>query len=556
MTAVNDPPVAVNDSYTATEDVVLTVATPGVLANDTDIDSSTLTAVVVTGPAHGTLTLAATGGFTYAPAANFNGNDSFTYRANDGALNSNVATVAIAVTAVNDAPVAVNDSATTPEDTTATISVLANDTDVDGDTLSVTAVSVPLHGGTAINPDGTVAYTPSSNYNGADTFTYTISDGHGGTATGTVSVTVTPVNDAPVAAPDTATTAEDTAVTIAVLANDLDIDGDPLTVTAVGAPAHGSAVVDAGGTVTYTPAANYNGVDTLTYTVSDGRGGLATGTVTITITAVNDAPSAVSDSYSTNEDEPLTIAAPRCWTNDTDVDSPALTATVVSTTAHGTLLLNADGSFTYTPVTPVANFNGSDSFTYKANDGTIDSAVASVTITVNGVNDAPAAIPDAYAATEDQPLVIVAPGVLANDTDVDSGALTAVQVTGPANGTLTLNANGSFTYTPAANFNGTDSFTYKANDGTTDSSPATVTITVAAVNDVPVAVNDNYAMNEDGMLGIVAPGVLANDNDVEGSPLSAVVGGRSGARRADLQCRRQFQLRAERQFQRRRQLHI
>ena len=210
-------------------------------------------------------------------------------------------------------------------------------------------------------------------------------------------------------------------VTIAVLANDRDVDGDPLAVTAV-RYWRTAAVVNADGTVTYTPAPNYNGVDTLTYTVSDGRGGLSTGAVTITITAVNDGPNAVSDSYSTNEDAPLTVAAPGVLANDTDVDSPALTVSVVSTTTHGIVFLNA----TALPCTPVANFNGTDSFTYKANDGTIDSTVASVTITVNGVNDAPAAIADAYAATEDQPLIVGAPGVLANDTDVDGALSTAV----------------------------------------------------------------------------------------------------------------------------------
>src|SRR6185503_14254498 len=164
--------------------------------------------------------------------------------------------------------------------------------------------------------------------------------------------------------------------------------------------------------------------------------------------------------------------------------------------------------------TPAANVNGRESFTYKVTDGTAESSVATVTLTIHAVNDAPLALADHYLATEDQPLVIGAPGVLVNDTSVDLGTLTAVLVSGPANGTVTLQADGSFTYTPAANFNGSDSFTYTASDGSTESDAATVAITVAAINDVPVAVDDSYGTNEDGTLTIAAPGVLGNDADV------------------------------------------
>ena len=263
------------------------------------------------------------------------------------------------MTAVNDAPLPADDAATTAEDTPVSIAVLGNDTDVDGDSLSVTAVSVPAHGSAAINPDGTIRYAPTANYDGPDTFTYTMSDGHGGTASATVTVTVTAVNDAPIAIDDTATTAEDTPVTIAVRANDSDVDGDPLSVSAVGLPPHGSAAINPDGTITYSPAANYNGPDTFTYTISDGHGGTASATVIVTVTAVDDAPAAANDSYSINEDGVLALVAPGVLVNDTDADGHALTAVLVSGPAHGTVAFNANGSFTYTPT---ANFNGNDSF--------------------------------------------------------------------------------------------------------------------------------------------------------------------------------------------------
>jgi VCBS repeat-containing protein len=197
----------------------------------------------------------------------------------------------------------------------------------------------------------------------------------------------------------------------------------------------------------------------------------------------NQAPMAVNDAYSTAEDTTLTVApALGVLRNDTDADGNPLTAALVTDPAHGTLTLNPDGSFTYTPD---ANFNGTDSFTYRASDGSLTSNLATVTITVNAVNDGPTAANDAYSTNEDTPLTVPAPGVLGNDTDPDGNPLTAWLGSGTSHGTLTLNANGAFAYTPDANFNGTDTFTYRANDGALDSSPVTVTITVTAVNDAP-----------------------------------------------------------------------
>src|SRR4029453_2073764 len=168
--------------------------------------------------------------------------------------------------------------------------------------------------------------------------------------------------------------------------------------------------------------------------------------------------------------------------NDTDPDGNPLTAVVVTGPGHGSLTFNPDGAFTYTPA---ANFNGSDSFSYRASDGTAQSDPATVTITVSASNDAPTATDDAYSTGEDTVLTVNAPGVLANDSDADGNQLSAVLGSGPSHGTLTLNPDGSFLYTPTADYNGPDSFTYRASDGTAISNPATVTFTVTAVNDAP-----------------------------------------------------------------------
>ncbi len=329
-------------------------------------------------------------------------------------------------------------------------------------------------------------------------------------------------NAAPVANNDSYSTNEDTDLNVAVGSGVLGNDtGTNLTAVLVSGPAHGTLTLNSNGSFTYTPASNYNGSDSFTYKANNGTLDSDTATVSLTITAVNDAPVAVNNSYSTNEDTALTVNAPGVLGNDTDVEGSSPTASVVDNPAHGTLTLNANGSFTYTPTT---NYNGSDSFTYKINDGTLDSNTATVSITVNPVNDAPGAVGDSYSTNEDTALTINAPGVRANDTDVDGDTLTAALVSGPSHGTLTLNSNGSFTYTPTTNYNGSDSFTYEVNDGTVDSNTATVSLTVTAVNDAPVAGNNSYTTAEEQALNVsAASGVLGNDSDVDGDSLTAVL---------------------------------
>ncbi len=403
-------------------------------------------------------------------------------------VNSGNVSVLVNSTVTNRAPAAVDDAYSTAEDTALTVAapgVLGNDTDPDGDSLSAVLGSGPAHGSLTLNPNGSFTYTPAANYNGPDSFTYHASDGTLTSNLATVTITVTAVNDAPTAAADAYSTAEDTALTVAtpgVLGNDTDPDGDPLSAWVGAGPSHGTLTLDADGSFVYTPDANYNGPDSFTYRASDGSLESNLATVTITVTAVNDAPTAANDAYSTAEDTALTVAAPGVLGNDTDPDGDSLHTVTETGPSHGTLTLNADGSFVYTPA---ANYNGPDSFAYRASDGTFTSNLATVTITVTPVNDAPTAADDAYSTAEDTALTVAAPGVLGNDTDPDNPTLTAVLDSGPSNGTLTLHTDGSFAYTPAANYNGPDSFTYHASDGTLTSNLATVAITVTAVNDAP-----------------------------------------------------------------------
>ncbi len=491
VAGTNDAPSAVNDGYSTTESTQLTVAAAdGVLKNDTDGDGDALTAVLTSTAASGTLALAANGSFIYTPTAGFSGNDSFKYRASDGTAQSNEATVAITVTAANHAPAAVADSYSTDEDTPLAVAaangVLANDTDADSNPLTAVLVTNVAHGTLALAANGSFTYTPTASFNGTDSFTYRASDGSAQSGAATVTITVRAGNDPPVAAPDSYSTAEDTALTVSaatgVLANDTDPNSDPLTAALVTNATSGTVTLSANGSFTYTPNAGFNGTDSFTYRASDAAGPSGAATVTITITAVNDTPVATADAYTTNEDAPLSVPAPGVLANDTDPDGNALTATLVGNATSGSVVLNANGSFTYTPN---AGFNGADSFTYTASDAAGPSAAATVTITVTPGNDPPVATADAYTTNEDTPLAVPARGVLANDTDPDGDTLTAALVGNATSGSVTLNADGSFSYTPALNFNGTATFTYQARDGAESSATTTVTITVTPVNDLP-----------------------------------------------------------------------
>ena len=317
------------------------------------------------------------GTLKYTPDADYNGTDSFTYTVSDGQGGTDTATVTVTVNPENDPPVAVDDTPSTDEDTSVDINVLANDTDLDGDTLTVDSFTQPGNGTVTENTDGTLKYTPDADYNGTDSFTYTVSDGQGGTDTATVTVTVNPENDPPVAVDDTPSTDEDTSVDINVLANDTDLDGDTLTVDSFTQPGNGTVTENTDGTLKYTPDADYNGTDSFTYTVSDGQGGTDTATVTVTVNPENDPPVAVDDTPSTDEDTSVDI---NVLANDTDLDGDTLTVDSFTQPGNGTVTENTDGTLKYTPD---ADYNGTDSFTYTVSDGQGGTDTATVTVTVN-----------------------------------------------------------------------------------------------------------------------------------------------------------------------------
>jgi hypothetical protein len=340
----------------------------------------------------------------------------------------------------------------------------------------------------------------------------------------TVAYALVPANNPPVAAGDSYSGAQDTPLTIAapgVLANDSDADGDSLTAVLVTAPAHGALLLDANGGFTYTPAAGFSGSDGFTYKVTDGDDESAVASVTLTIAPASHTPSGVADSYPAVEDILLTVAIPGVLANDSDPDGRPLTAVLVSGPLHGQLTkFAANGSFKYKPS---PDYNGPDSFVYRAVAGGVQSADTTVAFTVDPVNDAPVARDDIYLNDQQHTLNVAAPGVLANDSDVDGDALTAVLVLKPVHGKVTFRADGSFTYTSNSTFDGSDSFTYKASDGVKKSAAATVTITGHTSQPGFVAQPDAYTVSAGATLTVAAPGVLANDHDPSGASLVTVL---------------------------------
>jgi hypothetical protein len=513
---VNDPPIARNDLVTTNEDTALVIA---VLGNDEDIDGDALAVASMTTPANGTAVLNPDRTVTYTPNLNFKGGDSFVYTVSDAAGATATATVFVTINSVNDPPTAVNDTATTNEDTALNFSVAGNDTDPDGDNLVVVAVTQGAKGSVVINNSPSllgkyVIYTPNANANGSDSFTYTISDrtgGGGATATGTVFMTVTPVNDIPKANADSATTSEDTPVTLDPRVNDTDVDGDPLTITFASNPNRGSTVINADGTVTYTPDPNLNGSDSFLYTISDGKGGTWSATVSMTITPVNDPPVANNDIPSVQEDTPVTI---NVLSNDSDIDGDTLTVTLLTQPTHGTAVLNPDKTVTYTPE---LNYSGgTDTFTYSVSDGKGGTDPATVYLNVTPVNDPPLANADTATVAEEGSVTIP---VAANDNDPDGGTLTLLSATQGAHGTVTVLTGNQVRYQPAANYFGSDTFTYTVRDPASLTATGTVNVTVTPVNDPPVANADSTGMPEDSG---IAYSVLANDTDIDGDTLTVV----------------------------------
>jgi len=453
VTPVNDAPVALSQAIATRKNTAVNITPLGM-----DADGDPLFYQVVAGPDHGALS----GGgsqLLYVPDTNYVGLDQFTFHASDGtAVSPNVV---VTINVVNGAPVALAQAINSPEDTALPITLAGQ---VDGNPLTFELVSLPAHG-VLSEPGSHLVYVPATNYQGLDQFVFRATDGTGVSPNVTVTIRVTPVNDAPTAAAKAVVTLEDTPLSIRLLADD--VDGNPLTYALLTSPGHGTlGILDATtGALTYTPATNYYGLDAFTFTAFDGQM-YATGLVSITVTPVNDSPVATSRSATTAEDTAVNVVL-----SGSDPEGNPLTYLIVAPPAHGSLSGSAP-NLTYRPQT---NYNGPDSFTFKVNDGSADSSVATISLTVTPVNDPPVALPQAVVTAEDTILPITLSGV-----DVDRDPLTYEVLAGPAHGTL-YGTSPEFVYVPIFNYHGPDAFTFKVKDALSESSEATIAITVNSV---------------------------------------------------------------------------
>ncbi len=512
VTCVDDDPVAVADVASVGEDSGAN--TIDVQNNDTDVDGGVNTINSITQPSNGTAVITNAGAdLTYQPDLNYCNDgtptDDFTYTLNGGSST----TVAVTVTCVSDDPVAVADTPSVAEDSGATtLDVQANDTDPDGGANSITSVTQPANGTVVItNAGADLTYQPDLNYcndgTPTDDFTYTL---NGGSST-TVAVTVTCVNDDPVAVTDVASVGEDSgATTIDVQNNDTDVDGGSNTIDAVTQPANGTVVITNGGAdLTYQPDLNYcndgTPTDDFSYTLNGG----SSTTVAVTVTCVDDNPVAVADGPSVGEDSGANTIDVQ--NNDTDVDGGTNTIDSVTQPGNGTVVItNAGADLTYQPNLNYCNGGTTtDDFTYTLNGG----SSATVAVTVTCVDDTPVAVADGPSVGEDSGANTI--DVQNNDTDVDGGTNTIDSVTQPGNGTVVItNAGADLTYQPDLNYcndgTTTDDFTYTLNGG----SSTTVAVTVTCVDDGPVAVSDGATVGEDS--GANTIDVQGNDTDVDG----------------------------------------
>jgi VCBS repeat-containing protein len=545
VTGTNDAPVAVADTATATEDAP--AVTGSVATNDSDVDAGTTLTYALAAPVAG-LTLNANGTYSFDPsnaayqplAAGATQVVVANYTVSDGAGGTATSTLTITLTGVNDAPVAVADVATATEDgAVVTGSVATNDSDVDTGAVLTYAIEGTAPAGLTLNADGSYSFDPSnaayqSLAVGATqtvVVNYTVSDGVAPPVASTLTITVTGVNDAPVAVADVATATEDGAVvTGSVATNDSDIDvGDVRTYSVVGtAPA--GVTLNADGSYSFDPSnAAYQSLAVgetqavvVNYSVSDGNGGTATSTLTITVTGTNDAPVAVADVATATEDGAAVTGS--VATNDSDVDNGAVLTYALDAAVAG-LTLNADGSYSFDPSNAAYQSLAVGETTdvvasYTVTDENGAESTSTLTITVTGVNDAPVAVADVAAATEDA--APVTGSVATNDSDVDNGAVLTYALDAAVAG-LTLNADGSYSFDPSnaayqslAVGETTDVVaSYTVTDENGAESTSTLTITVTGVNDAPVAVDDVATATEDGP--DVTGSVAANDSDVDAS---------------------------------------
>jgi Ca2+-binding RTX toxin-like protein len=515
--------------FTLAEDGTLQIRAEQLLSNDADGDRMVIGQV--RDAVGGTVSLSTSGNITFVADPDFNGTAQFSYVANtpEGGVGTGV--VRIAVTAVNDAPVAVLDTVPAFDENTSLVidasTLLANDSDVDGNTVSLIAVTGNADVTVVLDPDGMITITPRADFFGAAHFDYTLQDSQGATSISRVNLSVTSVNSAPVAGPDSFATDEDVPIFIAatsLLSNDTDADGDTLTILRVEAASGGTAQLYPNG-VEFIPRADFHGAAGFRYIISDGQGGETAAWVAVNVISVNDNPDARDDTYSRagfeelrgSEDQALIIQIADLVNNDSDIEPGSLIFQTASQAVGGTLTLPGNGTIVFTPV---ADFWGEATFSYLIQDadGAVDAA--EVTLFFQNVDDAPpVAVNDTIVAVEDTPRYIPISALLGNDYDIDRDPIILSgfgQALGHSHGTLEQYDATTLLFTPGANATGPTRFYYTISDGIFPDTTGYILFEMQPVNDEPVAGDDTGFMTQQGVpLVLRISELLANDTDIE-----------------------------------------
>lgn len=519
---INDLPIALDDSYSLNKNTSLSIASPGLLANDLDLDGDSLVvdSIAVTNPSHGSVQLDPDGAFSYTPTENYTGEDFFVYQLTDGQGGVAQAKVTLLIEMTNAAPVAQNDSYQVGEDeeliVTAAAGLLANDTDPDGDTISLQPelLSTVQNGQLILSSDGGFQYIPNQDYFGIDSFSYQIKDPAGLVSAATVVLNVLAQNDPPVVQSASFSVSHNTPLSVAapgLLAYASDVDDQNLTLDAqlVVAPTKGSAQLSEDGSFTYSANSQATGSDSFVFRVLDSTGAASTGTVVINIIYQASAPVLADASYQIFANSPNGYAFAQLTAADSDPNETVLFS-IVSGNDAGIFSLSTSGLFMVADATQLAQQSGTTkTIVVQAQDsyGLIDQAVLQIQILAIPV----IAQPDSYSLAQGSTLTAT-PGVLANDSESSSATLTASLISGPAHGQLTLNANGSFVYTPSPSFYGSDSFIYQASNGTY-SAQAMVTLNVVYTPPSLQANFDAYTLDENSTLTVTnADSLLLNDS--------------------------------------------
>ena len=437
--------------------------------------------------------------------------DTYTFTAPDGVTQQ----VTVTINGAEDTPVFDSAAITAAtEDSAYTYSISTSDVDIEA--VSITATTLPAWLSLTDNGDGTASLTgiPTNAEVGDHSVVLNVNDGEV-SSNQSFTITVANTNDAPVANNDSASTFEDIAINnINILANDSDVDGDPIIVTSASA-GNGIITINGDGTLNYIPDTNFNGTDIISYEIDDGNGGVDTGTLTLLVTSVNDIPVANADISTTNED--ITLNNINVISNDTDVDGDILRVTG-ATADNGTITINPDSSLNYSPD---ANFNGTDTIYYDITDDNGGSVTGILSVFVTAINDAPSVTGiNLGNIDEDSSIIITQETLLLGSSDTEGDSLSAINLTlSNGSGTLTDNQDGSWSFQPTADWNGPVSFNFDVSDGT-DTIINTASLTVNPVNDSPVAINDSASTNEDTALNNI--NVLINDSDIDGDSLTVV----------------------------------